>query len=150
MEKAKRFTCPSVLKDPIAHRDKKQEAILSNGLGPLRAAMVARNVGFWIEKAQIFKTSPAVAQSTIRCAKCEYFDTRPEMIRCIEKGETSWLSYKSEIDPKYLDLYRAWSRRMSEHGPGIGYCPVNDIKVGSGNSCNSFVPVGRLSTSRPR
>jgi len=131
-----KFTCPKVLKDPVDHNEARFEAIQSWGFGPPSNPILARNSGYWFKKGQVFNVPSSTAQSVIRCSKCEYYDASLQMRQCIEKGET---------DERRRE-FPTWGRRVAEHGPGIGFCIANGIKVQSGNSCDRFVPASRLAS----
>jgi hypothetical protein len=118
--------CPPATQDITLNLANRKICVEKANYGPANPEL--DNPEFWIQKADLFKTSVEEAK-TMRCKNCAAFIIKEKMRKCIEKG--------------------ICEEDMNEAGKivelaNLGYCELFDFKCAGDRTCDVWITGGPL------
>lgn len=118
--------CPPATQDISINLKNRAIAVKKANYGPLNPNLA--NAEFWQAKADLFKTSPAVAKKS-RCSNCAAFIVIPKMQDCIVKG----------LGDEPGNMSAQIVRKAN-----LGYCEIFDFKCAGDRTCDAWVVNGPI------
>lgn len=82
------------------------------------------NYDFWIQKAMLWSHKDLRIVMSARCGNCTFFDTSPQMMKCIEKGLVG--KVESDADAAH------------DSAGDLGYCVALKFKCAASRTCDAW------------
>lgn len=124
--------CPPSTQDISLNLANRQTCVDKANYGPANPEL--DNPDFWLQKANLFKTSIEEAK-TMRCKNCAAFVIKQKMQQCIEKGIASTSINEEDISKEMVSA------------ANLGYCELFDFKCAGDRTCDAWITGGPLSDS---
>lgn len=122
--------CPPATQDISLNLANRQICVDKANYGPANPEL--DNPDFWLQKANLFKTSIEEAK-TMRCKNCAAFIIKDKMRQCIEKGIASESISEEDIAVEIVD------------SANLGYCELFDFKCAGDRTCDAWITGGPIS-----
>ena len=120
-------SCPVATQDVSLNLKNRGIAIKQANYGPMNPSLP--NKTFWIQKANIFGSTPAEAKKSL-CGNCAAFDQTKATLACIDQG----ISANGGGNTAWDTIAQA----------DLGYCTVWDFKCAATRSCDAWITGGPI------